>query len=676
MVSSASPQPILHGIQDASGVAVAPEPLAIPQHLPWVFFLAERGPLNDVLTGGAAMTSMYGAKTFDERSAYFNHASLMAKTINANGNLVMARRLVAPDAEQARVRLSLEVVDSDVTVWERNADGSFQLDQDGNKIDSGNTAPGIRMRWLLQDIASMNDFGQGVKQAGSLTDTSGENTSTVFPIRDFAASHIGEYGNNIGFRLWAATTDSNQPVDDDVVYDQEAFLQRLQYVERPDVKSAAVVQQTIGGAQYVEFAFKDGVINKKVDTELSHDAIIEDEYRNVDPTSGFAPIHGPVDQFHLYKANLEEALGLMAQATGSTEDVYMMNAISAVDVDGIPYENIELVGPEEDGILLTEFTTHYLRAGSDGDLSLANFDTMVGNTVANFEDDMYDVMDSAGFPASAIWDSGYSIETKKKLLTPIGLRKDMYVILSTQDATLGRLNTATEETSMAVALRSAARLYPESFLYGTHVCRAAIVGHGGTMVNSKYTGITPMTIDLADKISKYAGGANGILNSRWGWNQDGNNRVETIKDVNNTFKKQIVRQKDWSNGLIWVQKYDMQSLFYPALQTVYDDDTSVLNSLINMIIMVECQKVAERVWRDLSGKNLTPAVLIRESNRLIEEYTAGRFDDLVVIQPDTFLTANDSKRGYSWSCNINVLAANMVTVGQFTVVARRRGDDE
>ena len=110
---------------------------------------------------------------------------------------------------------------------------------------------------------------------------------------------------------------------------------------------------------------------------------------------------------------------------------------------------------------------------------------------------------------------------------------------------------------------------------------------------------------------------------------------------------------------------------------MYDDDTSILNSMFNMLIAVELEKVAEITWRQLTGiSGLTENQFITRSNRLIEEAVKGRFDNRVVIVPDTFVSEADSQRGFSWGCNIVMYGNNMKTVGSFTIVARRREDLE
>ena len=51
-----------------------------------------------------------------------------------------------------------------------------------------------------------------------------------------------------------------------------------------------------------------------------------------------------------------------------------------------------------------------------------------------------------------------------------------------------------------------------------------------------------------------------------------------------------------------------------------------------------------------------------------------RFDERVVIVPDTYETKYDEQRGYSETCKIHVYGNNMKTVTSFTVVAHRRSE--
>jgi hypothetical protein len=111
------------------------------------------------------------------------------------------------------------------------------------------------------------------------------------------------------------------------------------------------------------------------------------------------------------------------------------------------------------------------------------------------------------------------------------------------------------------------------------------------------------------------------------------------------------------------------------LQTVYDDDTSVLNSDINMLICVDVAKQSEEVWRRMTGNTtLTNAQFIDKCNAELLKLVEGRYDNRVVIVPNTYFTEADEARGYSWTMDVAVYMNNMRTVGVLNVITRRRSD--
>ena len=61
---------------------------------------------------------------------------------------------------------------------------------------------------------------------------------------------------------------------------------------------------------------------------------------------------------------------------------------------------------------------------------------------------------------------------------------------------------------------------------------------------------------------------------------------------------------------------------------------------------------------------------------MIRADVADRFGGLIIVEPDTFFTPDDSVRGYSWSTRVNVYGANMRTVGSYTIVPQRIEDLE
>jgi hypothetical protein len=692
---NAAPLANLQGIQDVSGRPLVIDPESLPSHLPHVYLFAQKGSTEPQLVSGDSFTQTYGDQTLEPRSPYFNHQSVLANTLQGQGNAMMVQRVIPADAApRARFLLSFDSVADSIQQYQRNADGSYALDPNGAKIPktgSGATVPGLKGKWVLNSWLVDEDtglpteaFGECVSRVGTLV--SGSSTqSQLVPIIEFEVTDIGGYGNNIGVRFTAPTTLSAAPANDAIVAAIKAFMYRFQIVQRTDPTVLPVTVKTLQGEEYVEFALKDDAYYLPTDTELGISKIALSAYESLD-VPGTPNTYGPFGRMHVYEANLEAMLlavgskeapyGLFDSLTMSadSDELFLVNPFTATDVYGVPYYSLVLSGPEDGGVFLTDTTTLYASGGGDGTMTLDSFDALVKSELANYGNGEADLLDDAKYPQSCIYDTGFTLPTKLALISVIGKRKDMWVALSTQDVSLPQ-NTPTVESSIAVSLKTAARNFPESAIFGTSVCRAVVIGHSGYLLNSKYTGLLPLTIEFASKIAAWQGAGNGVWKPGLGFDVPNNNQITLFRGVNAVFKQATVRNQDWATGLVWVQNYDRRSVFWPAVQTVYDDDSSVLNSAVNMMVAVELEKVAQRTWRDLTGiGNLTADQFIERSNKLIDDRTTGRFDGRVTIQAETFYTAGDVQRGYSWASKIHMYAPNMKTVGTYTIVAHRQSD--
>jgi len=693
---NAAPLANLLGIQDVSGRPPVIDPEVVPTHLPHVYLYTQKGDLLPQLVIGDSFTTMFGAKSLDPRSPYYNHQSELASILQGAGNSIMVERIVPADiGPKSRLLLSLDIVEEPALAqYQRNADGTFALDSAGAKIPvtgAGATIPGFRAKWVLNHwdgLTEADPFAEVTTKTGSLVNSASEQ-STVYPILEFEATWLGAYGNDLGLRIMAPTTRSAAPLNDTVAELIKAYLFRLQFVSRVDSMSSATVVESVMGEQAVDFTFKAGAINTINDTELSAEDILIQKYQDID-TPGMPPQYGPFGRMHLYRDNLENILAMIAaeeaplgllpedSMDADSEWLHAVNLFTATNFDGAPYYTLTLLGPEDGGLRFSENTTLFAAGGSDGTMDFDSFDTAVRTKLTNYGISGADLLDWARYPQSVIYDTGFTMDTKLALGNVIARRKDMWVVVSTQDISQPQ-NTASEESSLAVSLRTAFRNFPESEMYGTGVCRAIIIGHSGKLLSSKYKGpqgnLLPLTLEFAQKCAAFMSSGDGRWRAGLGFDQSPQNQITMFRDVNAAFKSATVRNKDWDNGLVWVQNYDRRSLFWPAVQTVYDDDSSVLNGAITMMCAVELEKVAQRTWRDLTGNSkLTAEQFAERSNEAIIAATTGRFDDRFVIVPNTFYTAQDEQRGYSWSCRIDLYAPNMKTVGTYTITAHRMSD--
>jgi hypothetical protein len=124
-----------------------------------------------------------------------------------------------------------------------------------------------------------------------------------------------------------------------------------------------------------------------------------------------------------------------------------------------------------------------------------------------------------------------------------------------------------------------------------------------------------------------------------------------------------VRNKNWDAGLNWVSKFDMMTLQFPALKTIYDDDTSVLNSFCTVMALCTLNKVVNKTFRKFQGEDdLDDAQLIDAVNNDIKNQVKGIFDNRYIIDPQAFFTNADSARGYSWTVPVKLYANPSRTV--------------
>lgn len=715
-IINAAPRSILRGVQDLSGRPPVYEPEAIPQHLPHVFLFAERGPVIPQIGVGTGLGKIYGDETFNLRGKYATHQTLLSTVLSENANQHMVQRLLAPGAKVARFRLSLDILDNEADQYVRAVNNDLQYDDITNlpELQADTPLPIKSLAWIITPILA-DTFGEGtIDVTGPRTATVGATTyiSKTYPIFDFEVSSAGDWGKGAGIRFSAPTINSAVSFDTRLIQEQLTTMFRMQIVERATANSTPAIIETRGGEQYLDFSLKPNAVNDRTSQELYLLNTYADNYINVNDTP---PRFGTFDNIFLYQANVDLVLAelytheraVMNTAGFTAEEInevipvggkYTINFFNAVAYNGFNYEGIRMetavVLETISGTEMKSTVTQYALGGSDGTMTYAAFDAAVADqligygdiivkkdpesTVEKPTDFALDFDDTAYWPQSTIWDTGFTVPTKLKLAYVLGRRKDIWVAGATQvlDGATAQ-NTPSQESSLAITIQNALRLAPESEYYGTPACRAIVVGHSGELLSSTWRGLASMTIDLAAKVAKYMGASDGKWKAGFNFDIHPSNMVTMFKagTVNATFKNVNVRNEDWANGLIWVQKYDRSSLFYPGIQTVYNDDTSILNTLYSIICIGELEKVCDRVWRELTGiQSLSGEQFIERSNELISKKTAGRFDGKFIIVPETYMTEYDEQRGFSWSCKINMYGANMKTVGTYSIISRRIED--
>lgn len=678
------------GTDDQSTRTPPSVPDVLPTHLPKIWIYSQKGPTSPQLVVGSARLNMYGMDSFDPRGKYFNHQTALSNIVNNSGNSQMVERIEPEDSSTATLRIWLDVLETELPLYERNADGSFVLDVDGFRVPTGETTVGVVARWVSTpiptDINGDSSFGAGSMVTGDMEDTAAGTQSVMFPMFDLEVPDFGEYGNHNGIRFWAPTLKSRSPVDDRLLKTKKVYPFRIGCMRRADVRSTPKAVGTKDGAQYMDVCLKPETLGF-TDEQLYIGDNFTQRYNETD-SRALPPSYGPFRTMHVYDEYIKQVLGLVYDLetphiksdyhditpNGGAAEHYLINLIGGTSSRGVPYYAFDLRYDGANVIRPSENSAILARGGSDGTMNDDLFSAAVAERASGYADETNRLQDSVVNPESIIYDTGFNLQTKYALLQALTYRKDIAVVLSTHDVTGIKL-TANQESSLAIALRTRAQAYPESDYFGTHVMRCMIVGRSGRLINSQFTKRVPLTFEIANNAAQYMGAGNGRWKPGKSFGAAPRNEVKLLTDINETFTPYSVRNKDWSNGLVWCESFKLRSAFIPALKTVYDDDTSVLNSFFTMMACVELQKVGHRAWRQFTGTdNMTDEEFAKAVDKFITTNTQGRFDDRYVIVPKTMYTENDKANGFSWTTKITIYAGNMKTVATISLEARRVSD--
>lgn len=687
------------GIKDNSTTQGAVQAPGLPDHLPMVFIWAQKGPIGRQLTDGSNLVPLYGSDTFDLRKKYATHQTVLSGVFSDAGNAQMIERLVPADAgPKSNMLLSLEVLVTTVPVYQRDDNGIVLKDTNGAPLVvppvSGQavTTAGFKVRWLKTNITSggpgVDDsvsFGQATSAAGTLTD--GESTSLVYPMLEYWAGSYGAAGSNEGLRLIAPmSTDDTPPNPALLTAAEPAFQYRLQAISRATATTTPGIVNALDGSTSMDFVLEPGFIHPISGNAMYLGDIFKDTYQSIgNPLR--ADVYAGIPNLHIYTDNIatvqalllageQTALAALEQSAGSditsantSADAFMFNVLTFRNSGGAQYRSV-IQDTTGGGLTFGAATNLYCAGGSDGTMDDATFNTMVAQRLTAYGDPTSDVLDTALNPISVFYDSGFALETKYAACNLLARRKDTGVILSTY--TEGQTLTAAQEASVGISLRSRLALFPESTYFGTPVVRGVIMARYGKMLGVNYSKKLPLTLWLAGKAAAMMGAGSGMWNASKLFDIDPGSIVNNFTDLNVSFVPASQRIVDWSTGLNYPIAYSMDRMFFPALKTVYNDDTSVLTSFFAMMGCISLQKVGEQVWREFSGAvRFTRAQLVQNVNQAVTDKTNGKYAGLLKVIPQAYISGGDDKRGYSYTLPIQMYANNSENVMTLSVEAYR-----
>lgn len=553
------------------------------------------------------------------------------------------------------------------------------------------------------------DFRTFTSKTGTMTVDG--NTSTMYPIIAAEAKYQGMAYNNIGFSIESLLLDD---VESDIIDEVKALPYKLALYNRSTPGAVPTVMRSLFGEPSVQMTFKEKAINPQTGARFDFDAVFSSQWFNetdVLKSLNYEDYKG----IYVYRDNLD----YIQKAVMTLEKNYITDTSSTWD-DGLEastrqwfdFTTADSIGLDTEGDLLNLFTCKssknkpyftavisddvatltgtqkevnitkntpiFLDGGSDGTLDNLNYETVMSKLVNQYGDSDSSVIDNAINVETVIYDSGFTADAKVALMNFISVRNDTNLILSTHVDELGEKDLSLSDArALAVLLRTMLRLQPESEYFGTPVMRAVIVLGTGLMRDGSTLDRIPLTYELAVKSARFMGAGNGKWKPVYAFDHGDRAVLEELVDVSPGFIPSGIKPTLWNDGIVIAQPKDRVQYFFPAVQTVYDDDTSVLNSWPNAFACSVLDRIGSDAWREFTGSSfLNDSEFIEAVEEYVNERVNGIFGGFLTVIPEVIIDSVDEQRGYSFHLNNKLYANNMKTVMVYSTSAYRSSDLE
>lgn len=710
MQQSAAPRIILTGARAVGGGSTPTVSTPVAFNTPHYYIFAQKGGTLPQYVTKTRAQNYYGKDTFLSK-AFKTHQSIGYEVMAGEGQNCFLQRVIPKDANPpAGVALWLELLNENITQYQRNADNKFVVDSQTQSYiplrDGSNNIiqlPGISGRLLTTPLERVNSDGVLITEAminsynagnlsvnivpvanrlGQLTARAGiRPNSTMYPIGEWEVAYQGSAGNLLGIKLWPVTsTDEDSPLNEKIVTDNLSFLYRYGVEYKETALSSPQRRETKYSGRYVDFTFKKDTFDQDLRRDLWAGDLLLSEY-DTEGEPKFKERFGDFGRIHLYYDDIatvsELILGVESAANGALdnlpENIWLMNFLTGTDTDNSPYLTYRLLSESNDGITLSKYKTIWCTGGSDGTMNLDTFDQLVREQLEGYGELEAKMLDMGRYPVGSYWDTGFKTVTKFRMMDLIGLRKDIISSIGTHVYGTRDL-TQDEEISLASALVAHARSITESAEYATGNFRIHLFGQSFNHVNTSYT---RERISLIYEIMAKNAAYMGSPTNRWApskaYDSGDNKIIRTLKKPNIYYKSTNTKIKDWDNGITSAQFHDMNEMFIPGYPTPYPDQTHPMNNQFTSWLAIGVNKICFKVWTKLVGDGtLSNSKFIELSDKLLRKELDGFGGDRAVFFPRTFITGEDLNNGFSYHCEVAMGVNSAKTVGTFTPVIWRR----
>lgn len=638
------PHPII-GVQDLSPRAPIVNSI-VPLHLPIFPIFAAEGPLNvPILGSGDEQIEIFGARTFDERSPYYQHMTRFAAAAMGAQRVYLVRVADDTTAKMATLVLEAKVQQKDLTQYQKDGTGARITDGDGDwvpELEADNTTPltepGVSITWQVRALLANETLG-GLTSASV---TEGADTFTVYPILAFRAKWVGAEGNRVGVKLHYTPE-----FDSEVVERIDALTYRLAPVKLDATTNIASPIRDLFQSAFTDFSFKPQAYDSATGRYVTLDEIIKRSYTKTlanGEKTGSLPF-----EVHVYSAHIATIGALVKTKSPELDtelDPYRINLLSGLDEDGHHYDHLEITAASAN--VVNDNVVLYLRGGHDGTMTQAMLESLTVAYLSGLTNP--DIKDYWRYPFSHVYDPGFSLTNKRALMAVLGVRDDVGLTLATQEAG-ATPNTKAEDLSAALTLRADALLRPESAVYGTPACRVEIYQQCGRLATA--TAADPWVPTTYDRLLKRCAfeGTDFVRGTPRG---RPNNEVSVFRELNWVPAGSDHLQASWDATANTVQYYDVKGLYIPDVRTVYGNETSVLTNGSFVDHLIYLKHRVRAIWTEFVGRDDPQESLFDRIKTRIEEDAHRVFGNYLTVNATIYRTEADTALGYRCTVRVNV----------------------
>lgn len=201
------------------------------------------------------------------------------------------------------------------------------------------------------------------------------------------------------------------------------------------------------------------------------------------------------------------------------------------------------------------------------------------------------------------------------------------------------------------------------------MCRAEIYQQAGHLASGTYRGIMPSTLDVMIKKAQYQS-TQSIMGQPAGLP---NSEITIFKDWNWTPCDPDHRQRSWDSGLNYFQYYDMTSIHWPAMRTVYRYDTSVLSNAIFTDVVVYTKHIARYNWARFAGVEMPFDLLADRAKSAMSADMTTMLNGYINFSCEFTQSEEEARIGYISHCTVNLYGNPQQRVWKIDINCYRNG---